>query len=78
MTLERITVNPARMNGQPTIRNLRLTVKRVVELVALYPDRTQLHQEYPELTEEDIRQALIYAAASLDDQVVEFSYETVA
>ncbi len=78
MTLERITVNPARMNGQPTIRNLRLTVKRVVELVALYPDRTQLHQEYPELTEEDIRQALVYAAASLDDQVVEFSYETVA
>ncbi len=78
MTLERITVNPARMNGQPTIRNLRLTVKRVVELVALYPDRTQLYREYPELTEEDIRQALIYAAASLDDQVVEFTYEIAA
>ncbi|MCP4358513.1 MAG: DUF433 domain-containing protein [Chloroflexi bacterium] len=78
MTLERITVNPARMNGQPTVRDLRLTVRRVVELVALYPDRTQLYQEYPELMEEDIRQALIYAAASLDDQVVEFNYETVA
>jgi uncharacterized protein (DUF433 family) len=77
MTLERITVNPARMNGQPTIRDLRLTVRRVVELVALYPDRTELYQEYPELTEEDIRQALIYAAASLDDRVVEFTYETI-
>ncbi len=78
MTLERITVSPVRMNGQPTIRDLRLTVKRVVELVALYPDRKELFQEYPELTEEDIRQALIYAAASLDDQVVEFTYETSA
>ena len=78
MTLERIKVNPARMNGQPTIRDLRLTVKRVVELVALYPDRNQLYLEYPELTEEDIRQALIYAAASLEDQVIEFTYETVA
>ena len=47
-------VNPARMNGQPTIRDLRLAVKRVLELVALYPDRSQLYQEYPELTEEDI------------------------
>ncbi len=64
MTLNRITVNPARMNGQPTIRDLRLTVKRVVELVALYPDRTQLNQEYPELTEEDIRQALTYETAA--------------
>lgn len=78
MTLERITANPARMNGQPTVRDLRLTVKRVVELVALYPDRTELFQEYPELTEEDIRQALQYAAASLDDRVVEFRYETAA
>ena len=78
MTLERITVDPARMNGQPTIRDLRLTVKRVVELVALYPDRAELFQEYPELTEEDIRQALLYAAASLDDRVVDFTYEAAA
>ena len=59
MTLEKITVNPA---GQPTIRNLRLTVKRVVELATLYPDRMEFHQEYLELTEEDIRQALIYVS----------------
>lgn len=70
MTLERITVNPARINGQPTIRDLRLTVKRVVELVALYPDRKELFQEYLELTEEDIRQALVFAAASPDEHIV--------
>jgi len=39
---DRITVNPARMNGQPCIRNMRLTVRRVVELSALYPDRDEL------------------------------------
>jgi uncharacterized protein (DUF433 family) len=61
--LDRITVNPARMNGQPCIRNLRLTVKRVIELIALYPDRGELLREYPELEDEDIRQASTYVAS---------------
>jgi uncharacterized protein (DUF433 family) len=47
--LNRITVNPARMNGQPCVRDLRLTVRRVVQLVALYPDRAELRREFPEL-----------------------------
>ena len=80
MTLDRITVHPARMNGQPSIRDNRLTVRRVVELVALYPDRNDLRQDYPELDDEDIRQALLYAATYLDDRVIEFptDYETAA
>lgn len=73
MIFSRITVNPKRMNGQPCIRNLRLTVRRVVEAVALYPDRKDLKREYPELDEEDIREALAYAAASLDDKVLELA-----
>jgi uncharacterized protein (DUF433 family) len=59
---DRITVNPARMNGQPCIRDLRLTVRRVIEAVAIYPDRQELKREYPELEDEDINQALAYAA----------------
>lgn len=80
MRLDRITVNPARMNGQPCIRNQRLTVKRVIELVALYPDRDELFREYPELEEEDIRQALTYAATYFDDRMITLSvpYEAVA
>jgi uncharacterized protein (DUF433 family) len=70
MILDRITSNPARMNGQPAIRSLRLTVRRVVELVATYPDRTELRREYPELEDEDIRQALIYAALALEDRQI--------
>ena len=78
MKFDRITVNPARMNGQPCIRDLRLTVRRVLELLAEYPDRMELLQEYPEIEEEDIRQVLSYAAANLDDRIVEFSYEAAA
>ena len=37
--LDRITTDPARMNGEPGIRDLRLTVRRVLEALAVYPDR---------------------------------------
>ncbi len=71
MNLERITIDPTKMNGQPCIRGMRLTVRRVLEALAIYPDRSDLTKEYPELEEEDIRQALAYAAAHLDDRVLE-------
>ena len=70
MKLDRITVNPEIMNGQPCLRGMRLTVRRVVEAVALYPDRAELKSEYPELEDEDIRQALEFAALSLADAVL--------
>jgi uncharacterized protein (DUF433 family) len=68
---DRITVNPAIVNGQPCIRGMRLTVKRVVEAVALYPNRDELFREYPELDGEDVRQALDFAACNLDDSVIQ-------
>jgi uncharacterized protein (DUF433 family) len=46
MEFERITTDPTLMNGQSCIRNMRLTVRRLVELVALYPNREDLRQEY--------------------------------
>jgi uncharacterized protein (DUF433 family) len=69
-TLDRITSDPRRMNGEPCIRNLRLTVRRVLEGLATYPNRDELKREYPELEDEDIRQALTYAASILDDKVL--------
>ncbi len=60
-SLDRITINPNKMNGQPCIRDLRLTVWRVIELLQTYPDRSELYREFPELTEEDLEQAVIYA-----------------
>ena len=71
MNFDRITSDPAILNGQPCIRGMRLTVRRLLEALALYPDRGELRAEYPEIEDEDIRQALEYAAANLDDQVME-------
>jgi uncharacterized protein (DUF433 family) len=78
MKLDRIQTDPERMNGQATIRDLRLTVRRVVELVALYPDRAELFQEYPELEDKDIQQALMFAALNLDDKVIELTPDVAA
>jgi len=71
--LDRITIDVARMNGEPCIRDLRFTVRRVLEALAIYPDRTELKREYPELEDEDIRQVLAFAAALVDDRVLPFS-----
>ena len=68
----RITSDPAILGGQPTIRGMRLTVRRVVEALALYPDWDNLRAEYPELEPDDIRQALEFAANNLDDRIIPF------
>ena len=73
MVFKRITRDPKRLNGQPCIRDLRLTVRRVVEAVAAYPDRNDLRREFPELEDEDIREALAYAAANLEDKAIDLA-----
>jgi uncharacterized protein (DUF433 family) len=69
MTLDRITIEPGKLNGQPCIRGLRITVKRVLLALATYSSRDELRLAYPDLDDEDIRQALEYAAANLEDQI---------
>ena len=66
----RITVHPEIVNGQPSIRGMRLTVRRVVAAAALYPNRDELLREFPELDAEDVRQALEFAACNLDDHLL--------
>jgi uncharacterized protein (DUF433 family) len=68
---DRITWDPNLMNGQPCIRGMRLTVRRVIEAVALYPNREDLFRNYPDLEPEDLQQALSFAAANLEDVGVE-------
>ena len=70
---DRITWDPHQMNGQPCVRGMRLTVRRVVEAVSIYPNREDLFRNYPELEPEDVRQALAFAAANLEDSAVETS-----
>lgn len=71
MTLDRITLDPAKMNGQPCIRGMRLTVGRLLEALALFPNRDDLRREYPEVEDEDIRQALHFASLYMNDRLYE-------
>ena len=65
---DRITVEPGKCGGKPCIRGMRITVRRVLELLATYSDRGALLAEYPFLEPEDLQQALRYAAATVDDE----------
>jgi len=67
---DRLTADPAIVNGKPCVRGTRITVRRVLEAVALYPDRAELKRQYPELSDEDIAQAVSFAAHYIDDEVV--------
>jgi uncharacterized protein (DUF433 family) len=60
--LKRITLDPEVMGGKPCIRGLRVTVGTVVGLVASGKSNQEILALYPYLEEEDIREALTYAA----------------
>ena len=72
-SFDRITCDPKKMNGQPCIRDMRITVRRVLESLSACPDRHELLKDYPDLQDEDIKQALAYAAACLDGEFQELA-----
>ena len=69
---DRITFDPAVMGGRACIRGMRITVALVVNLVANGMFKEDIIREYPELEPEDIRQALQYASALANDEIVFF------
>ena len=71
---DRITIEPDKIGGQPCIRGLRITVKRVLEILGTCHDRKELFADYPDLEETDLQQALAFAAAHLDDQIEILDY----
>lgn len=66
---DRITIEPGKMSGKPCIRGMRISIEDVLNILATYPDRRDLFKSCPDLEEEDLRQALAFAAATLDDRV---------
>lgn len=60
--LDRITLNPNVMGGRPCLRGLRVTAGMITGLVATGHARAEILKLYPSLEEEDIAQALKYAA----------------
>ena len=58
-----ITVEPGKRSGQPSIRGMRITVRDVLEYLAGGMTVPQLLDEFPELTADDVRACLAFAAA---------------
>ncbi len=63
---ERITIDREQMGGVPCIRWLRIPVATVVEMVAEGMNEAEILEAYPDLQIEDIREALRYAAETID------------
>jgi uncharacterized protein (DUF433 family) len=60
--LERIILDPEVMGGKPCIKGLRLTVGTIIGLLASGSSSSEILKMYPYLRQEDIMQALSYAA----------------
>ncbi|MEP7171317.1 MAG: DUF433 domain-containing protein [Bacteroidota bacterium] len=68
--LKRITINPDQCGGKPCVRNMRIRVTDVLDLLANGLTGEQVLAEMPDLESEDIRACLAYASLKLNHPVV--------
>lgn len=59
---EYITIEPDKRGGKPCIRGLRITVYDVLDYLASGMTETEILEDFPDLTREDIRASLAFAA----------------
>ena len=59
---ERITIEPEKMGGKPCIRGLRITVYDVLDYLASGMTEAEILADFPDLTVEDLRACLAFAA----------------
>lgn len=59
---DRITLEPGKRSGKPCIRGLRITVSDVLEYLASGMSEREILEDFPDLTQEDIRAVLSFAA----------------
>ncbi len=57
-----ITIEPGKRGGRPCIRGMRIAVSDVLGWLAVGMSHAEILADYPELTDEDIRASLAYAA----------------
>jgi len=74
VAFDRITVDPEVMAGVPCIRGTRIPVATVVGMVADDMTQDQIVADYPQLTAEDIREALRYASARVAEREVDLRH----
>lgn len=57
-----ITIEPGKRSGKPCIRGMRITVQDVLEYLASGMSENEIIDDFPELTSEDIKACLAFAA----------------
>ncbi len=67
---ERIELNPNVLAGKPVVKDTRLAVEFIVDLLAQGWTEESIIRNYPGLTSDDIRACLQYASAALHDEKV--------
>lgn len=60
-----ITVNPKQCGGEPCIREMRIRVVDVLDLLGNGLSFSEIMTEFPELTEDDIKACIKYASSKL-------------
>lgn len=73
---EIITIEPSKRSGKPCIRGMRITVYDVFEYLASGMTIAEVLDDFPELTETDIRACFAYAADKEKSQVGVYTNET--
>ena len=67
--MARIVVNPRILGGKPIIEGTRISVEFILDLLASDVSEEEILEDYPHLTEEDIRTCLRYAARSYRNEI---------
>jgi len=67
--LDRIVVDPNILAGKPVIKGTRIPVYLIIELIATGMNIKDVLKEYPELKEEDVKAALLYASKLLEREI---------
>ncbi len=65
-----ITYDPEILNGKPIIAGTRISVEFIMELIASGASVDDIVKEYPSLPVEGIREAIVYAASSVKNEIL--------
>ena len=68
--LKRIVINPKVMVGKPVIKGTRIPVDTIVRLIAQGMKIKEILDDYPNLSVEDIKAALLYSAEVVSGEIV--------
>lgn len=77
--LDRIEINPKVMTGKPVIKGTRIPVELILKKLAQKIDIKQILEDFPRLTEEDIKAAILYANSVLEgtEEIPVFQSENI-